>query len=323
MVVMMSPERFSEERASDWGELDAALRRCGDRPERLGYEGVRRMGTLYRAAAADLAFARASWPADPLVRQLEALVLRGRSAVYGRAGRRASARAFFARGYWVRLAERPWILFTAWALLLVPALLGYIWARLDPASAAGLVPAEFQGAANPPAAGRDFDAATSSAFAVDVMTNNIQVTLLAFVGGITFGALTVWSLFFNGLLLGAVAGLAIGAGNGIAFLRLISSHGPLELSCIVVGGVAGLRMGWALIRPGPVRRATSLRRGGDPGRGARGRHGAVARGVRLLRGLPDGAGAAGRGSDDDRRLAVLAVLGARLLQRMARRFARR
>ena len=91
------------------------------------------------------------------------------------------------------------------------------------------------------------------------MFNNIQVTLVAFAGGIAFGLLTVYALFFNGLLLGVIGGLAIGAGNGIAFLRLISSHGPLEISCIVVGGIAGLRIGWALIRPGPLRRVTSLR----------------------------------------------------------------
>ena len=110
---------------------------------------------------------------------------------------------------------------------------------------------EFQGAADPPAEGRDFDAATSSSFSFQVMTNNIQVTIVAFAGGIAFGAVTVYALFFNGLLLGTIAGLAIGAGNGVAFLRLISSHGPLEISCIVVGGIAGLRIGWALIRPGP------------------------------------------------------------------------
>ena len=96
------------------------------------------------------------------------------------------------------------------------------------------------------------------------MFNNIQVTLMAFAGGITFGLVTLYALFFNGLLLGTIAGLAIGAGNGIAFLRLVSSHGPLEISCIVVGGVAGLRMGWALVRPGTLRRATSLRREAIP-----------------------------------------------------------
>ncbi len=260
----MSPERFAAERGPAWSELETALKRAGDRPERLGAEGVRRLGSLYRSTAADLAFARRRYPGDPLVARLEALVLRARSAVYARAGRRASVWAFLSRGYWRRLAERPVLLLVAWTLLLAPAIAGGVWGALDPAGAAGLVPAQFQSAADPPASGRDFDAETASAFSFQVMMNNIQVTLVAFVGGITFGAVTVYALFFNGLLLGTIAGLAIGAGNGVAFLRLVSSHGPLEISCIVVGGYAGLRVAWALIRPGPLRRGTSLRREAIP-----------------------------------------------------------
>jgi hypothetical protein len=103
----LSPERFAAERGPAWEELEAALRRAGDRPERLGRDGVRRLGTLYRAAAADLAFARRRFPGDPLVGRLEALVLRARATVYARSGRRASLVAFFTRGYWRRLAERP------------------------------------------------------------------------------------------------------------------------------------------------------------------------------------------------------------------------
>jgi uncharacterized membrane protein SpoIIM required for sporulation len=257
-------EQFVEERAEEWGELETALKRAGDRPERLGSDGVRRLGRLYRAAAADLAFARRRYAGDPLVPRLEALVLRARASVYARAGRRASLWRFLTTGYWQRLAERPVFVFVAWALLLVPAALGALWALVDASTAAGIVPAEFQSAADPPVEGRDFDAETASEFSFAVMANNIQVTLLAFAGGISFGALTTWAMFFNGLLLGTVAGLAIGAGNGIAFLRLISSHGPLELSCIVVGGIAGLRMGWSLIHPGTLRRATSLRRAAIP-----------------------------------------------------------
>ncbi len=86
----LSAERFEAERARAWGELDAMLRLAGDRPERLGAAGVRRLGELYRAAAADLAFARRRYPGDPLVARLEALVLRARATVYARAGRRAS-----------------------------------------------------------------------------------------------------------------------------------------------------------------------------------------------------------------------------------------
>ena len=133
-------------------------------------------------------------------------MLRGRATVYARAGRRASVWSFLSRGYWRRLAERPALLFAAWALLLVPALLGAVWGLVDAPAAAGLIPAEFQSAADPPVEGRDFDAETASAFSFQVMFNNIQVTLLAFVGGITFGALTVWALFFNGLILGVIAG---------------------------------------------------------------------------------------------------------------------
>lgn len=261
---MMSPERFEAERAATWGELDAALRQARDKPERLGANGVRRLGELYRAAAADLAFARRRFPGDPLIGRLEPLVLRGRAAVYGRSGRRQSVWHFMKRGYWERLAERPWLVFWAWALLMGPGLLGFVWGMTDAPTAAGLMLAEFQGAADPPVEGRDFDSATASAFSAQVMFNNIQVTLLAFAGGITFGLVTVYALVFNGLILGVVAGLAIGAGNGVAFLRLVSSHGPLEISCIVVGGIAGLRMGWALIRPGVLRRATSLRREAVP-----------------------------------------------------------
>ena len=66
------------------------------------------------------------------------------------------------------------------------------------------------------------------------------------------------ALVFNGLILGVVGGLAFGAGNGAAFLRLLSAHGPLELSCIVVGGVAGLRLGWAMIAPGPAARGPAV-----------------------------------------------------------------
>jgi uncharacterized membrane protein SpoIIM required for sporulation len=255
----MTPDAFAAERGGAWAALDAALRRAGDRPERLGADGVRELGALYRAAAADLAFARRRFPRDPLTARLEALVLRGRAAVYARAGRRQSVWRFLVRGYWRRLAERPAILAAAWLCLLAPAAAGAAWAAADPATAAGVVPAQFQAAADPPTHGRDFGAGEGAAFSAAVMTNNIRVTLAAFAGGIAFGVLTVLPIVFNGLLVGVLAGLAVGAGHGAAFLRLISSHGPLELSCVVCGGVAGLRIGWALVRPGPQRRGAALR----------------------------------------------------------------
>jgi uncharacterized membrane protein SpoIIM required for sporulation len=254
-------ERFEAQRGPDWLRLDELLRRAGGRrgPRRLGASGVLELGALYRGAAADLAYARRRFPGDPVVARLEALVTRGRAAVYGRARRGTSVREFFARGYWRRLAERPGMIALAVALLFAPAAAGAAWGLADPGAAVGLVPSQFQGAADPPAAGRDFGTAEGSVFATQVMVNNIQVTLLAFVGGLTFGLATAFSLLYNGLLVGVLGGLAFGAGNGTAFVRLLSAHGPLELSCIVVGGVAGLRLGHDLIAPGPRTRERALR----------------------------------------------------------------
>jgi uncharacterized membrane protein SpoIIM required for sporulation len=59
--------------------------------------------------------------------------------------------------------------------------------------------------------------------------------------------------------LGAVAGLAIGAGNGRPFFELVLAHGVLELSCIAVAGAAGLRLASAIVDPGTRSRMDALR----------------------------------------------------------------
>ena len=258
----MNLERFEAQRGADWDRLAQLVERAGSRRgrKRLGAAGLLELGALYRGSAADLAYARRRFPGDPVVARLEALVTRGRAVVYGAVHTRASFRAFFLHGYWERLAERPAMIALAWALLLGPAAAGVAWALADPGAAVGIVPTDFSSAADPPAEGRDFTAGEGSLFATQVLLNNIQVTLLAFAGGLLFGLGTVAALGFNGLLLGVIGGLAFGAGNGEAFIRLVSSHGPLELSCIVVGGVAGLRLGLSLIRPGPRTRLRSLQR---------------------------------------------------------------
>jgi uncharacterized membrane protein SpoIIM required for sporulation len=256
--IAVSLSSFEAERGSAWRRLREAVERARGRPERLGADGVQELGALYRQAAADLAYARRRFPGDPVVGRLESLVVAARGLVYGQGRRRGGLRSFLLRGYWERLAERPVLLAVSWLLLVAPALAGGLWAASDPGAALGIVPPELQAAADPPPEGRDYDAATAGAFSAQVLFNNIQVTLTAFAGGIAFGVGTVLALLLNGAILGVVTGLAFDAGNGRALLRLLSAHGPLELSCIVVGGAAGLRLGWALISPGPRPRGRVL-----------------------------------------------------------------
>jgi len=83
---------------------------------------------------------------------------------------------------------------------------------------------------------------------------------VAFAGGITGGIATALALLYNGLLLGVIGGLMGQAGNGVGFIDLVTAHGVLELSCILVGGAAGLSLGWSIISPGLRTRRDSLQR---------------------------------------------------------------
>jgi len=257
----MTVRAFSEERKGAWAELSGLLERAGRRPERLGESGVRRLGALYRAAAADLALARRLFPGDPIVGYLETLVAGAGHLVYGARSRTESLRTFAATGYWRLIAARLVPLAIAAFCLFGPAFLAGTWALRDPGAAAGLVPAEYRSVTEPRSGGGlGLAPDEETKFATEIFTNNIRVTFLAFAAGIVFGVGTAVILVFNGVLLGVVGGLAIGAGNGRAFFELVTAHGVLELSCIVVAGAAGMRMGWALVDPGRDTRQRALGR---------------------------------------------------------------
>jgi uncharacterized membrane protein SpoIIM required for sporulation len=254
-------EQFVAERSDGWDDLEGLTQRAGRRPSKLAPEEVRRLGTRYRAAAADLALARRRYPGDPVVARLEDLVGRARHLVYGAGPRHGSMREFVTTGFWRRVAERPGLLALSALLLFVPAALAAVWAWRDPGAAAGLVPGQFRGIAEPRPAGQDLGLAVDqqAAFASAILTNNIRVAMLAFAGGLFLGVGTAALLVYNGVLLGAITGLAIGAGNGRPFFELVSAHGVLEMTCIVFAGAAGLRLGDAILHPGTRRRGEALR----------------------------------------------------------------
>lgn len=258
---MTNLDEFVGARAAMWAELEHLVDAAGSSPARLGPHGVRRLGTTYRAAAADLALARRRFPGDPIVVRLEQLVLRGRQLVYHTKPARSTVREFVSRGYWRRVRERPGLLLLSAACLVLPALLAGFWAWRDPGPASGLVPDAYQSVTQPRSPGHDLGESVDqqSELAATIFTNNIQVAFLAFAGGMLLGLGTLYILLYNGLLLGAVAGLAIGSGNGRPFFELVTAHGVLELSCIVVSGAAGLRLAAAIVYPGTRSRMDALR----------------------------------------------------------------
>lgn len=260
----MNLETFVAERGPEWDNLEATLKRAAGRPERLGARGALALGRGYRAVVADLALARRRYPGDPVVDRLERLVLASRQTVYGRRRGTGTLIGFATRRYWQLVAEHPGMLALAAAATFLPCLLAGLWALHDPGAALGLVPTRFQAAAHVHVHKLPFGATTQATLASSIFTNNIQVSFLAFAGGLLLGGGSLAVLAYNGATLGALGGITLGAGNFSVFVRYIVPHGILELSCFVVAGAAGLRLGWALIDAGTLPRGDSLRRAARP-----------------------------------------------------------
>jgi uncharacterized membrane protein SpoIIM required for sporulation len=76
----------------------------------------------------------------------------------------------------------------------------------------------------------------------------------------TFGLGTVATLFYNGVILGAVALDYVRGGQGLFLLGWLLPHGVIEIPAILIGGQTGLVIAYALIGWGSrLSRAERLR----------------------------------------------------------------
>lgn len=99
----------------------------------------------------------------------------------------------------------------------------------------------------------------SSVLSVQILANNIVVTLFAYCAGFLFGLGTLYILGLNGLMLGAVYAFVGLHGLRGPLLAFIVPHGCVELSVMCLAGAAGAAVGEALIRPGHASRIESFR----------------------------------------------------------------
>ena len=91
-----------------------------------------------------------------------------------------------------------------------------------------------------------------------IIANNVYITYGVFAFGITAGIGTVIVLLFNGVILGAFAGLYASTGQGAQLLAFVAPHGFLELTAIAIGGGAGLHLAAAILLPGELTRKEAL-----------------------------------------------------------------
>ncbi len=100
---------------------------------------------------------------------------------------------------------------------------------------------------------------------VYIAYHNILVDLRTFVMGIFLSVGSLYMLYQNGLMVGAFEQLFYKHGLGTEFFLTVFIHGTLELSALVIGGAAGLRVGNSILFPGTYTRLQSLKRGAKDG----------------------------------------------------------
>ncbi|MEO6067373.1 MAG: stage II sporulation protein M [Gemmatimonadota bacterium] len=220
----------------------------------------------YREVAADLARMRTYAAPAPLLARLERLAAAGHNALY-----RADDQAWRRFGPML-LRECPAAVVRAgWSVLLAVALLagsggaGYLALRDRPTLAEEVLPdvmlERAAAAGRRTAEGRSYaevDEKRRSELAARLMTNNINVAIYCFAGGVLLGVGSLLVLVMNGASIGATFGHFVNVGAGQYLFSFIVGHGVLELFAICVAAAAGLRLGLALWAPGDLSRGEAL-----------------------------------------------------------------
>ena len=260
---MITVDRFVEDRRARWARLGHLIFEANGRVERLAPDDVLELGRLYRAASSDLAVARRDFALDAATERLNDLVAAGHALVYSEAptsGRRLRRFVLHELPASVRANSR----FTAvsFAALAIPLIATFAIGLLLPEIAATALPPETRQHLAERRLWTDIPEGYRPLVGPLIIVNNVRVAIFAFAGGLTAGALTLYLLIANGALLGTVLAVVQGYGLSGGLLTFTAAHGPLEISCIVLSGGAGLRLAWALLRPGDSSRRDALRLAG-------------------------------------------------------------
>jgi uncharacterized membrane protein SpoIIM required for sporulation len=251
---------FVERRSGTWQSLDALLRRVERRGARaLSPDEIFELGRLYRATTSDLAYAQGAGYDGALLEYLNRSVARAHARVYAGAPESGMRRIadFYARAFPQEFRRSLPYIAICTALTVACAVVAYVLVRGHPADAYALLP-KFLASEEIRKSLHDSNFAVDPGFAPAmsalIIANNVKVAIIAFAGSVTLGAVTLYIIASNGLMLGGMGALFTNAGFGGDFWATIAPHGIIELTAIQIAGAAGLLIAAAIVYPGRMRR---------------------------------------------------------------------
>jgi uncharacterized membrane protein SpoIIM required for sporulation len=253
--------RFEQEHSARWTELESLVASAGGKhfsPDLV------RLPSLYRQLCADLSLAQHRMYGARLCSRLNDLVISTREVLTR--GALADRRDHPAR-LWSscpRAVRREWKLFWLCMVLFWGPMFGFIiaayaderwiFAVLDEDTMQGLDKMYGSDAISGFRGKFDSD---FQMFAFYIF-NNIGIGLRTIAGGVlgTVGAL--FSTAYQGIMAGAAFGYVHYSGNTDRFYTFVAGHSSFELMGLIICGVAGSRLGIAVLKPGNHSRADAL-----------------------------------------------------------------
>jgi uncharacterized membrane protein SpoIIM required for sporulation len=261
--------RFEQQNRADWDELEHFVdemdsNRLPADPERLP--------SVFRKVCGDLALAQHRMYGSDLTGKLNHIVIRGYNHLYAGLGGGLSRALRWAAVDFPAAIRREWRLF--WlcsAMFWVPFFGMLLAAYIAPEWVEAVLGPEsrrmIEIGFGPGSELSDYRDEFGSNFAMFGMYiwNNIGIDFRIFAGGILFCLGTIFFLVFNGVHIGASTGYAHMLHDGAwpePFYNFVSGHSSFELLAMIIAGIAGMRIGLAVLRPGRLSRGKALAREG-------------------------------------------------------------
>lgn len=266
----MKQQRFEELHQDSWQKLNSLLvsKQSKTPKDLLDLKGRYQFIQLYRMVCQHYAIAKQRNYSPQLIRKLNALVLQGHHDLYKRKGHvLSSVYEFYRYTFPNRFREFIglfWIsLLFFLAPLVVMGLLCYFDADMLHSIMGYEQVAGMEESYNPDNEhfGRNSERQADDdvlMFGFYIM-NNVGIDFRIYAMGLFAGVGTLFSMVFNGLVIGGVAGHITGIGYGQTFWQFVVGHGSFELTAAVISGAAGLRLAQALFMPGNYSRSDAFK----------------------------------------------------------------
>ncbi|MEI7908242.1 MAG: stage II sporulation protein M [Verrucomicrobiota bacterium] len=253
-------EDKNKQRWAEYERLVEAMERGRPGPE------AGQLPRRFRELCVDLALAQSRMYGERLTDRLNAQVIRGYEMLYRnrRAGWEKFAE-FVAVGF-PQALRREWrLLWLCNAVFWLPFVAVMVSAHFDLQWVQAILGSDGMAAMDRMYGGREDQIAhlreeygSNFMMFCHYIRNNVGIDFRTFAGGMAAGLGSLFFLLFNGIYMGAAAGYVNHAGNPEAFWTFVSGHAPFELLGMVVAGMAGMRLGLALLRPGRLPRVRAL-----------------------------------------------------------------